>query len=111
MILNDGGMAVLEQPETAPSRGGAARATWNVIAFLAGDNNLEESLLDDLREMERVGSRPGVVDIVAQIDRPKGARRYYVSRSTSPTTIGSKLIAELGPTNTGDPRVLEAFVT
>jgi hypothetical protein len=80
------------------------------LAYLAGDNDLEDSLLDDLREMERVGSRPGSVEIVAQLDRPRGASRYYVTRSTKPARIGSKVLAEFGAVNTGDPRVLKAFV-
>lgn len=85
-------------------------ADWTVLAFLAGDNNLENALLDDFNEMERVGSRPGSVEILAQMDRPEGARRYYVTRDTNPQRIGSKLLADLGPTNTGDPRVLEDFI-
>jgi hypothetical protein len=85
-------------------------AHWTVLAFLAGDNNLENALLDDFNEMERVGSRPGSVEILAQMDRPGGARRYYVTRDTNPQRIGSKLLADMGPTNTGDPRVLEDFI-
>ena len=45
-------------------------ADWLVLAYLAADNDLEGELLTDLAEMERVGSRPGVVDVLAQIDRP-----------------------------------------
>src|SRR5262249_5262266 len=46
---------------------GKAPVNWTVLAYLAGDNDLEGSLLADLREMERVGSRPGSVEILAQI--------------------------------------------
>ena len=91
--------------------GGPTPAVWHVLAYLAGDNDLEDALLDDLREMERVGSRAGEVEIVAQVDRARGARRYYVRRAAYPDRIASKLLADLGEINTGDPRVLQAFVS
>jgi hypothetical protein len=91
-----------------------------VLAYLAADNDLEGELLADLAEMERVGSSPGVVEVLAQVDRSRGqdtskgnwhgTRRYYVTRGTDPRRISSRLLADLGPTNTGDPRVLESFI-
>jgi hypothetical protein len=95
-------------------------AQWLVLAYLAGDNDLEGVLLGDLAEMERVGSRPGSVEMLAQLDRAPGgsaadgdwrtARRYYVLKTTEPGRRRSRLLADLGETNTGDPRVLEDFV-
>ena len=95
-------------------------AQWLVLAYLAADNDLEGELLSDLDEMERVGSTPGVVEVLAQVDRSpgqdaskgnwQGTRRYYVTRGTDPRKINSRLLADLGPTNTGDPRVLESFI-
>jgi hypothetical protein len=95
-------------------------ADWLVLAYLAGDNDLERALLDDLNEMERVGSRPGQVEILAQVDRAAGfdasggdwtsTRRYYVTRGNHPRRISSRLLADLGETNTGDPRVLADFI-
>src|SRR5256885_15277264 len=85
------------QPKLTP-------ASWTVLAYMAGDNDLEGSLLGDLREMERVGSRPGSVEIVAQIDRAPGydtsrgdwtgSRRYYVTKASSPGKTESKLLAD-----------------
>jgi hypothetical protein len=102
------------------------KADWLVLAYLAGDNDLESALLDDLREMERVGSRPRSVEILAQVDRARthdvsdgdwvGTRRYHVTRADDVThpgdtgRLGSTLLADLGETNTGDPRTLERFV-
>ena len=110
-----------EKPASAEARGKAAPADWTVLAYLAGDNDLEGALLGDLREMERVGSRPGSVEILAQVDRARGqdasdgnwtgTRRYYVTRSANPARIGSTLLGELGPTNTGDPWVLKDFIS
>jgi hypothetical protein len=114
------GVATLAERPPARARAKAAPASWTVLAYLAGDNDLEGSLLGDLREMERVGSRPGSVEIVAQVDRSRGqdtsdgnwsgTRRYYVTRSAGQGRIGSKLLADLGETNTGDPRVLKDFL-
>jgi hypothetical protein len=114
-----------EQPAILPrSQSKAAHvppeAPWQVLAYLAADNDLEGELLSDLAEMERVGSTPGVVEVLAQVDRSRGqdtskgnwygTRRYYVTRGTDPRKINSRLLADLGPTNTGDPRVLEGFI-
>ena len=38
--------------------------TWTVFVYLDGDNNLEELAIDDLIEMEQVGSKNGVTIIV-----------------------------------------------
>jgi hypothetical protein len=118
---SSGGVATIEENPKAPARGKAGPAHWTVLAYMAGDNDLEGALLDDLREMERVGSRPGAVEILAQLDRApggdasaggwSGTRRYYVTRSASPARIGSKLLVDLGEANTGDPGVLEDFVS
>jgi hypothetical protein len=122
MIVGDEIVVALEEERAsadAPAKG--TPADWTVLAYLAGDNDLEGALLADLREMERVGSRPGSVEILAQVDRARGqdasdgnwsgTRRYYVTRSTDPRRIGSTLLVDLGPTNTGDPRVLKDFVS
>src|SRR5262245_22710872 len=110
------------EPRTRPKTTHVAnpKSEWLVLAYLAADNNLEGELLSDLAEMERVGSTPGVVEILAQIDRARGedtsqgnwygTRRYYVTRGTDPRKISSRLLADLGATNTGDPGVLESFI-
>jgi hypothetical protein len=118
---NGGKVATLEESPTAQGRAAATLAQWTVLAYLAGDNDLEGVLLDDLKEMERVGSRPGAVEILAQLDRAtggdatagdwRGARRYYVTRSATAAKIGSTLLADLGAANTGDPALLEDFLS
>ena len=68
----------------------------------------------DIKEMERVGSRPGQADRGASDDRMNGdwhtARRYYITRGSSRRRITATLLADLGDVNTGDPRVLEDFL-
>ena len=80
---------------TGPSQ---PAAQWLVLEYLAAANDLEGELLSDLAEMERVGSTPGVVEILAQVDRSPGhdaskgdwhgTRRYYVTRGTVPADRG-----------------------
>jgi Clostripain family len=111
--------AVLPRPQSKAAHVPPA-AQWLVLAYLAADNDLEGELLSDLAEMERVGSSPGVIEVLAQVDRSRGqdtskgnwhgTRRYYVTRGTDPRNINSRLLADLGPTNTGDPRVLESSI-
>jgi hypothetical protein len=107
-------------PQSAAKPSPHHEAEWLVLEYLAADNDLEGELLDDLGEMERVGSTPGVVEILAQVDRSagedtskgnwRGTRRYYVTRGADPRKLHSRLLADLGPTNTGDPGVLESFI-
>jgi cysteine peptidase C11 family protein len=110
----------LLRPRSKGSESAEGGAEWGVMAYLAADNDLEGELLADLAEMELVGSRPGVVEILAQVDRSPGqdtskgnwhgTRRYYVTRGENPRRINSRILVDLGPTNTGDPRVLESFM-
>lgn len=96
------------------------KAEWTVLAYLAGDNNLEGAAIKDMNEMEVVGSRAGVVDILVQVDRAadydrsnedwKSTRRYYITQGADMRRITSRLLADLGETNTGDPRILNDFI-
>ena len=45
-----------------------ATACWTVMVYLDGDNNLEPAAIDDLNEMEAVGST-NKVNVVVQFDR------------------------------------------
>jgi hypothetical protein len=58
MLLHDhengGKVATLEESPKAQGRATAPPARWTVLAYLAGDNDLEGVLLDDLKEMDRV---------------------------------------------------------
>ena len=112
--------ATRTEPRAKVTTPSGSEAQWLVLEYLAADNDLEGELLSNLADMERVGSTPGVVEILAQVDRSPGhdaskgnwhgARRYYVTRGTDPRKISSRLLADLGPTNTGDPGVLESYI-
>lgn len=93
-------------------------ATWTLMIYIAGDNNLESAALDDLNELEEIGST-SEVEITVQLDRTPGydasngdwttTRRYHVEKDTSSTIIGSSA-NDLGEINMGDPNSLEDFI-
>ena len=82
---------------------------WTVMVWMAGDNNLQDSGEQDIKEMKRVGSNADI-DIVAQFDRmtDQNTRRYYLKKGT---TLQADQVQSLGPTDTGDPAVASAFFT
>lgn len=98
------------------------RKTWTVLVFLNADNDLENSGMNDLNEMEMIGSDENL-NIVVQIDRQKGpkgetiedgnwigTRRYEVVRERT-KKIGSKLVANLGERDMGSRKELAGFLT
>ena len=82
---------------------------WTVMVYLAGDNNLDGAGVVDLKEMKQIGSTDQV-NVIAQFDR-RGAKsatqRYYLRQGG---TLEKDVVARLGETNTGDPRVLGRFL-
>jgi hypothetical protein len=104
----------------APAQG-AAGQKWLVLLYQdADDKILEQDIYVDLNEAEKVGSGNGV-QIVAQIDRFKGAyrgdgnwtgaRRYYVTQDDDLNSVHSQLLDDLGEINMSDPQTLVDFVT
>ncbi|MBI4611400.1 MAG: hypothetical protein HY726_20610 [Candidatus Rokubacteria bacterium] len=117
----EGSRLVGLEKDSKPGSGEALKpARWTVLAYMAGDNDLESAALEDINEMERVGSRPGSVEVLVQVDRAadydgsegdwRSTRRYYITRGPHPKRITSTLLSDLGETNTGDPEVLEEFL-
>ncbi len=95
--------------------------TWLVMLYQdADDKILEQDIYLDLNEAERVGSSERV-HIVAQLDRYQGGytgdgnwsttKRFYVTRDTDLSRIGSQEIADLGEVNMADGDTLVDFVT
>ena len=102
---------------------------WTVMIYLDADNNLESAGIDDINEMEIVGST-SEVNIVVQVDRVpysilnannQGSfddtsnsdwtttRRYYITQDFDSVQINSQLISDLGELNMGDPQTLVDF--
>ena len=104
---------------------------WTVMVYLDADNNLESAGIDDINEMEMVGST-SEVNIVVQVDRIPysvlaannqgylddtsngnwtDTRRYYITQDFDPYQISSDLKSELGELNMGDPQTLVDFAS
>jgi hypothetical protein len=91
---------------------------WTLMVFLAADNDLERFAYKDIHEMERIGSNDDVT-VVVQIDRSGGgpsqtALRGVVERDPQwtrlPSDVFKSRLADIGESNTGDPKVLEDFI-
>lgn len=93
-------------------------AQWTVMVFVNGDNNLESAALDDLMEMEVVGSTDDV-QVVVQMDRAEGysaadgdwttARRYLVGAARQ-RGIQTRYLEDLGEVDSGDWRTMAELV-
>lgn len=93
-------------------------AEWTFMVYLDADNNLEGAGIEDMNEMESVGSTDSV-NIVVQIDRIEGedttngdwtdCRRYLIEKDDDVQTIGSPPLMELPEPNMGDPATLVDF--
>lgn len=104
-------------------------AEWTVMVYLDADNNLESAGIDDINEMETVGSTSDV-NIVVQLDRVPysvlnsnnegyaddisngdwtNTRRYFITQDYDPSTINSQLIINLSEQNMGNPQTLISF--
>ena len=102
---------------------------WTVMVYLDADNNLEGAGIDDINEMEIVGSTSDV-NIVVQIDRVPysvldsnnqgyaddisngnwtNTRRYYITQDYDPYIINSQLVSNLGELNMGTSSTLINF--
>lgn len=98
-----------------------AGATWTILVYLDGDNNLEDSALTDFTEMARVGTSDEV-NIVVQLDRIASdedwddttygdwttVKRFLIEQRKRPTK--SSQLADLGELNMGDPETLTDFI-
>lgn len=98
------------------------RKKWTVLAYICSDNDLERFGLQDVNEMERVGSSEDV-NIVAQVDRMRGGdgdtisdgnwvgtRRYFVNKDDDLGKIGSKMVMNLGEQCMGNKATLADFL-
>lgn len=92
---------------------------WNILSYLAGDNNLCGAAIDDINEMEVVGSTADM-DVVVQVDHAadyesgkddfRSTRRYHITKGKNRNKISSELLGDMGTTNTGDPNLLVDFI-
>ncbi len=116
--------AAVPEPAFQKSYPGAAdkavQKEWTFMVFLNAKNNLEKYGMDDINEMETVGSS-SKVNVVVELGRMagnddsdgdwKGVRRYYVTQGLNPFRITSQLVQDMGSANMGDARELLDFIT
>jgi len=100
----------------------APYAEWTFMIYLDADNNLESAGIEDMEEIETVGSTDEV-NIIVQMDRWKGeegdddtsngdwtgAKRFYMEKGSDPGNIESMELDDLGEVNMGDPATLIDF--
>ena len=114
--------AVPAAPEPAradlDNPGTKALAEWTIMVFSNAKNDLEKYLIDDMNEMELVGSTDKV-NVVVELGRMAGydasdgdwtgVRRYLVTRDSDMTRLASRKLADLGMVDMGDYRSLADF--
>ncbi len=97
-------------------------AKWTFMVYLDSDNNLESAGVEDMNEMEMIGSTDEV-NIIVQMDRWeteesdddtsngdwKGCKRFRVEKDGDTSIINSPELMDLGEVNMGDPDVLIDF--
>lgn len=88
-----------------------APAKWTVLLYSAADNNLTSYMVDDVKEVESVGS-DAYTNLVAQVDQggDVGAARYLLQKSSDPSQISSPKVGDLGSMNMSDPDQLADFI-
>jgi hypothetical protein len=94
------------------------KASWTVMVYINGDNNLEAYGLMDLNELEQIGSTEAV-NLVVQMDRAErydrsdgdwtGARRYLVVGDGKDSGISSPVLEDIGEVDSGRPEALIEF--
>ena len=106
---------------TIPSEAqdGPSLAKWTFLVYLDADNNLEDAGVQDVNEMESIGSTDDV-NIIVQMDRIEeydttngdwtGAMRFRAEKDEDTATMSSELLQDLGEVNMGDPEVAIDFI-
>ena len=93
---------------------------WTILVFMNAANNLEPDSVDDMNEMEQLGSTDRV-NIVVQWKRIAGydssngdwrtTRRYYVTKDNDSETVNSNLLVDMGSgVDMGSPATLREFL-
>jgi hypothetical protein len=94
-------------------------ATWTILVYIAGDNDLDASALKDINEMESV-DLPSNVNVVVQVDRSAehnvlgegdwhDTRRGVIRRDYDFNTVTSPL-ESIGEKNMGSAETLKEFI-
>ena len=99
----------------------ATQKEWTVMFYAAGDNDLESYILNNVIQLQKAGST-SQVNIVAETDwyhhdgtsttltTGEGVGRWYIEKSSSTTSLTSKLVGTLQEINTGSAASVKDFV-
>ncbi len=134
VFANDFGKISFEQDLSIPipsmeveksdiSKASVKQKEWTVMVFMNSKNNLEDYGIQDMNEMERIGSN-SKINVIVEMGRMegydssngdwKGVRRFYVEndliRDPLGKTINSSMVENLGSINMGDYREVIKFV-
>lgn len=87
--------------------------SWNILVYMAADNNLAQNAVQDFNSMESVDLPPGV-RVYLQTDLPaenalSGGRRWRLGHDQTEQIVSTQL-ANLGAINSGDYRTLNDFI-
>ena len=91
---------------------------WTILQYQIGDTNLEPFLMVDVGEMGDVGSNDNLT-IRALIDRAAdygddpvlGLEGWVGGKIVQVNSGSAEVLDDLGDTDTGDPEVLQSFIT
>lgn len=94
-----------------------SRANWLFFSYIGGDNNLAEDQLNNIDQMEQIGSDEDT-HIVAYMDvgpnpnpldrKWSGMKGFYINKDNDPRAINSKIIADYGDkVDSSAPETLE----
>ena len=108
------------QQDTPPPETHQAKAEWLIMVYAAADNILDNGIVDDIKEMQTIGSSEAI-KMVALLDRSEEGEGWSDTRRfevLNPDDIGGKnswdtslsTCTEMGELNMGNPTNLSDFV-
>jgi len=124
-LITFSGVLSLLPGSAVPEEGGSNgeptgdMAEWTFMVYMAADNNLEGAGIEDLNEMETVGSSEDL-NFIVQVDRAegydtsngdwKGAKRYRMEKDDDRSIVNTPELEDMGEINMGDPDTLVDFI-
>lgn len=99
---------------------GGGQAKWTIMLYGAGNNDLDQAnngtsyIVQDVQDMEKVGSQQGI-NMIAMVSRYGGGgnARYYKIEyfpNENPNQISSPELQNLGTKDMSDPQTLKNFL-
>ena len=102
--------AAATAPSQEPALSPSAPKKWTVLVYAAADNNLYPFELQNMLDLEKVGSTADF-NVVTQFDGCEGAARRLMEKCESPDGgIASPVVKSLGAVNMSSPKTLASFI-